>query len=270
MKKVKYIALIAACLLLSARIIMAQTNKEQLVVPLSDPGKPYQINVSLVLGSIKVVGYDGRDILINAESTATDDNAVKGGMHRITPARVDVTAHEKDNVVDVTTGRPQSQISLIIKIPANATSIKLSTVNGGTVEASNINGKIEVSDTNGSIKLINVGGSVVANTVNGDVDVTLRYADPKAAMAFTTLNGHIDVTFPASFKANAKLRSDRGELYSDFNMVTEKSVAKTTRDAKNGSYRIAIEDWVTGKINGGGPELLMKSFLGNIFLRKGK
>ncbi len=36
------------------------------------------------------------------------------------------------------------------------------------------------------------------------------------AMAFTSLNGVIDVTLPASTRANLKLRSDMGDVYTDF------------------------------------------------------
>jgi hypothetical protein len=34
-------------------------------------------------------------------------------------------------------------------------------------------------------------------------------------------------------------------------------------------YKIKKDDWVSGKINGGGPEMMMKNMQGNIYVKKG-
>jgi len=33
-------------------------------------------------------------------------------------------------------------------------------------------------------------------------------------------------------------------------------------------YKIKMEDWIYGKINGGGSEILMKNMHGNIYIKK--
>jgi hypothetical protein len=35
-------------------------------------------------------------------------------------------------------------------------------------------------------------------------------------------------------------------------------------------YRINVDEWVYGKISGGGPEMMMKTMTGNIYIRKAK
>jgi hypothetical protein len=281
MKTIKFAGLVLIALTLSTRL-MAQS--QQLTVPLSDPGKPYKLNVDIVTGSITVLVYDGKDVIIETQSPKeragkhenrdrdkerNKDNAT--GMRRINGAdNLDIIAREKNNLINITTGMPGKDVELTIKIPQGATHIKLSSVNNGNIVANDINGDLEVSNTNGGIKLTNLSGSAVANTTNGNVVVSFKAIDAKAAMAFTTLNGNVDVTFPANLKANIKARSDNGNVYSDFDMVTEKSPAKTTKTAKDGMYRITVEDWVIGKIAGGGPEMLMKNMNGNIFIRKAK
>ncbi len=37
-------------------------------------------------------------------------------------------------------------------------------------------------------------------------------------MASTSFNGDVDVTLPASAKANLKLRTDQGEIFTDFDV----------------------------------------------------
>ena len=118
------------------------------------------------------------------------------------------------------------------------------------------------------ITLTNISGSVVANTVNGDIVVTFNKLDTNDPMAFSTLNGDVNVTFPADTKANLKLKSDNGEIFSDFEMVIDKTPSKVDKTNASGMYNIKKDDWVYGKINGGGAEMLMKNMEGNIYIKK--
>ena len=43
-----------------------------------------------------------------------------------------------------------------------------------------------------------------------------------------------------------------------------------TRSSENGLSRLSTDDWTYGKVNGGGAEVMMKTFNGNIYLRKAK
>ena len=288
----KTIKMISACILSLVMVTgaFAQSDaKEQLTVPLSEPGKPYKLNVGLVNGSIKVVGYEGKEIVIDVQSgsektkkngttvnvnvnvNGNRDNISSNGMKKISgPRGLDVSAEEKNNKVTVSSESWKGAITLTIKVPQNGATLKLSTVNDGDISVSNVNGELEITNTNGAIKLSDVSGSAVANTVNGSIITNFKTIDPKAAMAFSTLNGNVDVTFPATWKSNVKLKSDRGEMYTDFDMEADKTQPKVNKTSKDGMYRLNIEDWVYGKINGGGPELMMKTMNGNIYIRKAK
>lgn len=272
MKAIKFTGVLLTAALLSMRV-MAQSD--QLVVPLSDPGKPYKVEVNLVNGSIKVAGYDGKEVVIEVQSESKrrerdDDDHSKNGMHRINGGNsMDITAKEKNNTVTIGSDMPSRGGTVSIKIPRNIANLKVSTINGGVIVVSNVNGEIEADNTNGAIVLTDISGSVVANSINGAVKVAFKSIDPKA-MAFSTLNGVIDVTFPANLKANVKLKSDRGNVYSDFDIVTDKQTPKVTKSNSEGMYRLTVDETINGKIDGGGPELIMKSMNGNIYLHKAK
>ena len=81
---------------------------------------------------------------------------------------------------------------------------------------------------------------------------------------------NVDVTFPATLKANLKLKSDMGEMFTDFDMEADKSQPKVSKTNQSGMYRLNMENWVYGKIGGGGPEMMMKNMHGNIYIRKAK
>jgi len=266
-----------ALLLFWINPVAAQSDtKEQIVVPLTDPGKPAFLNVALVNGSIRVVGTSGKDIVIDAVASTrrgdrddkTDANA--SGMKRISNnGGMELNAEEKDNRVKVNSDSWKRPIDLTIKVPQRC-SMKLNTVNNGEITVENVTGALEVSNVNGAIQLSNISGSVVANTVNGNLVATFKTIDNDTPMAFSTLNGNVDVTFPANAKAVVKLKSDQGDIYSDFDIDVDKSQPKSSRTEKNGMYRVTVEDWVKGKINGGGPEMMMKNMHGNIYVRKAK
>ncbi len=271
MKKMKIAGLLLLSLFVGIKAYGQSGSTEQLTVPLSSPGKPYSLKVHLVKGSIKVVSYEGKDIIINVTSRSGEEERLKAtenGMKRISASRgYEVTAKEVDNTVTVGTGYPDKAIDLDLKIPQDV-KLKLGTVNDGDIVVENVRGELEVNNVNEQIKLINISGSVVATTVNGDVTVTFNSVDPKAPMAFSTLNGNIIVTLPADTKANLKLKSDNGELFSDFDIDIDKTPPKINKTAESGMYKLKKDDWVYGKINGGGPEMMMKNMQGDIYVKK--
>ena len=95
--------------------------------------------------------------------------------------------------------------------------------------------------------------------------------DPKKAMSFSSLNGRIDVTFPPDLKANVKLKSEREDIYSDFDIQLRqggtKPIVEDSR-SQSGKYRVRFDKMVYGTINGGGPEIQFSNFNGGIYIRK--
>lgn len=250
--------------------------KEQLVVPLSDPAKSGSLNVGLINGSIKVTGYAGKEVIIDAETLPStnsnkkekvDDSA--SGMKRISPRNgLELSAEEKNNKVNVNSSSHRQSINLNIKVPQQF-SLKVSTINNGDIVIDNVTGELEINNVNGDITMTNVAGSAVANTVNGIIKANFKSVTD-SPMAFTTLNGNVDITFPATVKMNTKVKSDRGEVYSDFDMDIDKSAPKGVRSNQNGMYKVSIDEWIQGKVNGGGSEVMMKNMHGNIYIRKAK
>ena len=40
------------------------------------------------------------------------------------------------------------------------------------------------------------------------------------------------------------------------------------KDTKAGVYKVVVDDWKRGEVNGGGPEFTMKNYNGDILIRK--
>ncbi len=255
----------------------AQTDTEQIVVPLSSPNQIGLLHVSLINGSIKVTGYNGKDVIINAKSREIEKKDCDcpsekpkeiSGMKRIAGSSMELTATEENNKVTISSNSWKNAIDLEIKVPFSF-NLKLRTVNYGIVRVEGLSGEMEINNTNDDVELIEISGSVVVNSVNGLIKVSFKQISENTPMAFTTLNGNVDITLPANTKFKAKMKSDRGEIYSDFDMDIEKTAVKA--DKSNGSnFKVSLDNWVVGKVNGGTTEFLFKNMNGDILLRKGK
>jgi hypothetical protein len=279
MSTVKLMSFVVLSMAVGGRLAAQTTTSapapaaQELTVPLSEPGKPFTLDARLFNGSITLAGYDGKDVVIAVHTEKDDeknDDNEGGGMKRIGGGSLDFSAEEHDNAVTLHASMSPKLSGITIKIPQGSTKIVLGTVQDGDIEVKDVSGEIELSNVNGSISATGISGSVVANTVNGEIIVKFKSIDPKAPMAFTSVNGKIDVLFPADIKANVKLKSDRGEMFSDFDIAVDKTQPKVEKSTEEHYYSVKIEDWVYGKINGGGPEMMMKTMLGNIYIRKAK
>jgi len=267
MKPANKLLLCAAMLVLGATAI-AEGGDERITASFSDPSRPGILHVGLVEGGIVVKGGDRKNVIVETHSDPelNDEADAPEGMHRL-PQQASLAVEEQNNQMSIQSSRPAN---LEILVPKR-TSLQLSTVNNGDIEVEGVDGEFEISNVNGSITLTKVGGSVVAHTVNGTVVATVTRVSLEKPMAFTSLNGAVDVTLPAATKANLKLRSDNGSVFTDFEVGLLHPAPSVDDTRKSGGpYRIEVSKGIYGSLNGGGAEIELRTFNENVFLRKGK
>ena len=248
-----------------------QPGPDRVAVTLSDPSRPPLVKASLVNGGITVKGYDGKEVVVEARARNRDRESARSdsNMKRIIVSSTGLSVEEENNEVRINTDSYMRPVDLTISVPVH-TSLKLSAVNSGDIVVTGVDGELDVNDVNGSITLNNVSGSAVAHALNGRLLATFTRVNQKP-MAFSSLNGDIDVTFPADLKANLSLKSDRGDILSDFDVQIQASAPQqTVEDARRhgGKYRVRFDKTVHATINGGGPEYQFTNFNGGIYIRK--
>jgi len=269
MKAIKIIVCIF--FLFPLNLVTQEETLEQLIVNLSNPEQPGILTVEHIKGSINVTGYDGEVIIVNASLRGgiegNGESDAYHGLRKITTQEIQLSAREDNNEVTVTSSVPGKTVDLTVTVPYK-TSLKLKTYHNGEITVNNVRGEMEISNLNGNITLNEVSGSTMLNTVDGDIFVKFKEVTPETPMAFTTIYGKIDVTIPADVRALVKMKSDHGEIFSDFDMEKIKTSRELKKKRDEGVSETFLEEWTSGKINGGGPEFLFKSFEGNIYIRK--
>ena len=160
----------------------------------------------------------------------------------------------------------------VVRVPRHS-SLELKSLAGGEISVENVEGDIEVEDLNGAIHLHDVSGSVLAHSLNGEVVADLRSVDPSKPMSFSTMNGKIDVTLPTDVHANVTMKTDNGEILSDFEVKLDSRAKSSDSDGgrqADGTFHVRLDKTLHGTINGGGPEYKFRSFNGEILIRKRK
>lgn len=292
-KQVLVIAMVLVTMgliLITSAISKAQSASE-FTVPLSDPSKRCKLKANVKSGSVTVKGTARKDILVkykareegdegcedcaeerrdnrNHNHNSNDDEGKsKEGLKRIGGNSLDLEVIEDSNTIRVQSNSWNQKVDLEIEVPSG-TDAEVSTYNNGDLMITNLQGEIELTNYNGEITALNVSGSVVANTYNGEIKVTFDKVTDGKPMSFSTYNGDVDLTFPAALKASLKMKTEQGEIYTGFDLKITSTGPVQKKDTNSGVYRVSVDDWKRGDVNGGGSEITVKNYNGDIYVRK--
>ncbi|MGZ7046268.1 MAG: DUF4097 family beta strand repeat-containing protein [Candidatus Aminicenantales bacterium] len=282
--------LIAAALALSAaaagteygRDYPVQKKEEiQKTLKFADPSKPAEVVIDNVFGPIKVEGYAGPDVLLVAHKTIyakTEDKATLAAQE----VKLDIT--EKTGTIDIYVDGPfrdnersgrrvhswrdpgyEVHYAFELKVPVK-TNLAVSTVTGGDVEITGVEGEFDVHNVNGKVRMSGIAGSGEAQTVNGELRVGFR-AVPNGRCAFKTINGDLVLTLPPDASADFRLKTFNGEAYSDF-PVTALPAKAPARDETKGKFIYKSDRSFGVRAGKGGPEIALDTMNGDILIKK--
>jgi len=249
----RYLGLTALILAAAAAAPAQETSGARVVVPSSNASRPRVVKVTTVNASITVHTHAGAEVIVETEGGRNRrlPERTPDGLHRIDLPR-DVTVSQEGDVINVR--GPVNGGPIVLTVPVN-TSLQLKSVSG-SIRVDGVHGEVDASTTNARVELLNVSGTIVADTTNGSVTASMDQVDPSKPLSFSSVNGSLNITLPASLKANVKLRTVNGSAWSDFEMKM------------NGGLNLPRGGTMTGTINGGGVEASFTTLNGRIEIRK--
>jgi len=268
MKKKSIATVLALCFLCLAFTGFAQDN--EFTIALTDPAKRGKIKVHLNSGSITIKGTARKDVLVRYTSESEEEDGkskTKDGLRRVGGGGIDLEASENNNYVTIKSNSWNNEVDLEIEIPVGF-DVQAHTYNNGDLMLSNIQGELALTNYNGEITALNISGSVIATTYNGEIKVTFDKITEGVPMSYHTYNGDVDVSFPAATKGSFKMKTEQGDIYTDFDMKVSSTGPKKTDAGKSGTFKIVIDEWKKGDVNGGGAEITMKTNNGDVYIRK--
>lgn len=123
---------------------------------------------------------------------------------------------------------------------------------GGSINMERATGEIYARTSGGSINLEEVRGSIDASTSGGSVTAEIM-EQPSSPCRLTTSGGSVTVYLSETIQANIDAETSAGKIKSDFPLKVR------------GRY---VSHELQGEINGGGPEIYLRTSAGNININK--
>lgn len=119
------------------------------------------------------------------------------------------------------------KVEFTVRVPAGVRFIGR-TVNGN-VRAENLSSNVEARTVNGTIKVA-TAGHAQASTVNGSINVACGRADWEEGLAFSSVNGSIELALPASARTMIHARTVNGKISSDLPLMVRGSISARQLD----------------------------------------
>lgn len=233
-------------------------------------GKGAQVAITMTSRDVQIVGHNGDEVIIESRDYVAPPKRAEGLKPLYNQVedntKLGLSVTKTNNTLSIKNAS-RTSANYVIRVPKNASVVyKETTWQGGNLSIADLTGEIELKMNNSDVALNNVSGPVVANNTNGSIQIVFSSLNQNKPSAISTVNGEIDVTLPASNKANLKLKSMQGEIYTDFNMEVKREKEKD----EEGLELIGGGGNIDGKINGGGVEISVQSISSDIFIRKKK
>ncbi|MDD3178773.1 MAG: DUF4097 family beta strand repeat-containing protein [Opitutaceae bacterium] len=255
---IRFFSLFALALGVLAGSARATESGTPFIVGFSDPAKSGTLKVDLLWADLHIRGSDSAEVRIlttmPSRGAATPQ---PDGLRRL-DKDVSFDVVEKNNVITLTIGDggiPSTvhDAQFEIEVP-KSTALVLRTEAGGDIRIDNVEGDIDINSMNGEVILNGVAGSTVVNTMNGGIKTTYK-STPQKPVSLSSMNGEIALQLPADTKANVRLRTHNGAIYTDFpesamptrsegrggeiDPATAKAVAQATHEAARAAAEAA-------------------------------
>lgn len=246
----------------------AQIQPQVINIPLSRPGEPIELDISILSARIEVIGEEREDAVFEVTvGEGTRKIITPSGTQSLPAAAFSLEVEEKDNRISVDTDWRAKKVNLVARVPRQA-NMALSTVNDGEIIVSNITGKLVLENVNGPITATNINGSVIAEAINEDINVSLTGVDTSEAMSFSSVNGSLNIGLPADAGVELHIDSSEGEIYSDFEVEVRPTKPEVFREEGSRGVEVRVKSVIVADINGGGTVIKLKTLNGDINLTR--
>ncbi|MFC7345767.1 DUF4097 family beta strand repeat-containing protein [Chryseobacterium zhengzhouense] len=218
----------------------------------------------LNLGKVTVEGYKGNEIVFSVQIEDDEEDKRAEGLQIVNAlglidnTGLGINVSEKDGVLEVNSLKKMSFPDVKVMVPENMiVSFKHQSQYGGDVIFKNIQNEIEVATTYNSIRLENITGPATVKSIYGNIEAAFSQ-NVKGPLSIISVYGLADVTLPKSTKANLKTTTKYGEIYMspDFKIDVDKK-----------EELVSYGNDLTGKINGGGTNIEVRSDYSKVYLR---
>ena len=199
----------------------------------------YNLDLNTSGGSIKIADREG-DVKCETSGGSLHISRIEGSIYGRTSGG-SITLEGSDGEADLKTSGGGIEIGHVTGHVEAHTS-------GGSIHIDEAGDEVEVSTSGGSIRVNEVRGAIRATTSGGSISATIS-KQPEKDCTLKTSGGGVTVYLAKGIKVDVDARTSGGSVRCDMPITVQGLLGKPE---------------VKGKINGGGPELYLRSSGGSV------
>ena len=193
--------------------------EEASTIKFSDSSKPGTLKLQLARGDVRIKGADVAEISVKTDAKPVN-RPRKDGL-RVLTASSGFSLTEKNNVVTLDTLADGwhgggGGADFTITVPRSTSIVLNASWGGSDIHCSDIAGDIEIESMHGEVNLDGISGGALVSTMNGEIHANVAKLSEKKPLSFSSMNGEVVIRVPAESKANIRLRTQNGQILTDF------------------------------------------------------
>lgn len=202
----------------------------------------YNLDLATAGGGIKIADLEG-DVKCETSGGSLHISRIEGSIYGRTSGG-SITLEGSDGEADLKTSGGGIEIGHVTGHVEAHTS-------GGSIHIDEAGGEVEVSTSGGSIRVNEVRGAIRATTSGGSISATIS-KQPEKDCTLKTSGGGVTVYLAKGIKVDVNARTSGGSVRCDMPITVQGLLGKNE---------------VEGKINGGGPQLYLRSSGGPVRIK---
>ncbi len=229
------------------------------------------LRVNLLNGSVTVEGYEGDQVLISVSSQsladgddAEDDDPEAGGMRLLPNGGQNLVVRQDGGEIIIRAGTMDDAAGIVVRLPRDAR-LTVNSAQDGAIKVNNVDGEMQVQSSSGPVEVLGIRNTAIIHAHADDLKASLAVSELPGPLVFTSWAGDVDVTMPSTLRADLRWRTNFGDVRTDLDVQNIATVTVREEETPDG---LRIEGFTTGQLNGGGPEISITAYTGDITLRR--
>jgi hypothetical protein len=246
-------------------IFTLSTQAQEYQFPVKGNATETWVVIDQLASDLSIEGTTGSEMRIEAKGYKGLPEKAKGlrslAAGGIENTGIGLSVVQDGNTISITGANQEAnEADYVIYLPKSI-NLKVNYGNWqtGDLMITGMTGEVEAKAFSSDLVLVGVTGPVIAHTLSSDLVVILKSLNQESPSSLSSTSGDIEIIMPSTIKGTFEMSSVSGGIYTDHDFDLGE---------KDEEQRMIVGMKSTGKLNGGGVEVSVRTISGDVYIRK--